>query len=615
MSKIHNKYLKPLWQTLFFITIVAVLVNVHSCANPGSGPQGGPRDTIAPVILNSVPEPLQTNFAGKEIILTFDEYVVVDNLSGKMIISPPLAEKPTVKLKGKSIIIKLNEALDPGRTYSVDFADGIKDYNEGNKIDGFRMLFSTYDQIDTLIISGYLLDAFNLEPLENATALLYTINEDSLFSTTRPDYIAKTDKKGYFMFDNLTTGSYRLYGIINTDNKLFYSQKTEQIAFFDTLLIPNAKHITTIDTIYTETDTTLTSKGYTEFEPSEIISYLFLPDFYKQFLVGSRRETEDFMLLVFNEQLCDSFKIELLGVENTDSLIYKELGRNRDTLSIWICDPGLVKTDSLKIAINYTVSDSAQNFITKADTLKMNFKKPKEKERSPSIVKEEELPVLFDFAINATGNFDLNKKVKITAPLPVNKITKEFVQLSVVVNDSTFEAVSFDLIANSKREYELDFEMKEETNYVIKIDSAAITSLTGLHNKVFEKKFKTQKLEYYGSVIIELKGSNSPGIVQLLKNSKDEEVLYEVFSNENENTIVFNFLKPAKYRIKFIEDLNQNKKWDSGILDQKIQPEKVFYFSKIIEVKSNWDIKETWDILPHTQFLKDFNEADKEKSK
>ena len=119
----------------------------------------------------------------------------------------------------------------------------------------------------------------------------------------------------------------------------------------------------------------------------------------------------------------------------------------------------------------------------------------------------------------------------------------------------------------------------------------------------------------YGSVIIELKGSNSPGIVQLLKNSKDEEVLYEVFSNENENTIVFNFLKPAKYRIKFIEDLNQNKKWDSGILDQKIQPEKVFYFSKIIEVKSNWDIKETWDILPHTQFLKDFNEADKEKSK
>lgn len=615
MNKIHDKYLTPFWQTLFVIVTIAGLVSVHSCANPGSGPQGGPRDTIAPTILNSVPELLQTNFSGNEIILTFDEYVVVDNLSGKLIISPPLAEKPTVKIKGKSIIVKFNEALDSGRTYSVDFADGIKDYNEGNKLNGFRMLFSTYDQIDTLRISGYLLNAFNLEPLENATALLYTLDEDSLFSTTKPDYIAKTDKKGYFMFDNLSDGSYRLYGIINTDNKLFYSQKTEQVAFLDTLLIPNAKYISTIDTVYNETDTTLTTRGYTEYEPSEVISHLFLPDFYKQFLVGSRRETEDFMLLVFNEQLTDSFKVELLGFENSDSLIYKEFSRNNDTLSIWISDRALSKTDSLKLTINYTVTDSAQNFITKVDTLKMFFKKPKGKDPSPSIVKEEEPPVLFDFATNAAANFDLNKKVRITAPLPLETITNELVQLTIVVNDSTFEDVRFDLIAKSKREYILDFEMKEETNYLIKIDSAAITSLTGFNNKAFEKKFKTQKLEYYGSVIIELKGNNSSGIVQLLKNSKDEEVLYEVFSNENESTVALNFLKPAKYRVKFIEDLNQNKKWDSGILEKKIQPEKVFYFSKIIEVKSNWDLKETWDILPHTQFLKNFNEADKEKSK
>lgn len=615
MNKIHDKYLTPFWQTLFVIVTIAGLVSVHSCANPGSGPQGGPRDTIAPTILNSVPELLQTNFSGNEIILTFDEYVVVDNLSGKLIISPPLAEKPTVKIKGKSIIVKFNEALDSGRTYSVDFADGIKDYNEGNKLNGFRMLFSTYDQIDTLRISGYLLNAFNLEPLENATALLYTLDEDSLFSTTKPDYIAKTDKKGYFMFDNLSDGSYRLYGIINTDNKLFYSQKTEQVAFLDTLLIPNAKYISTIDTVYNETDTTLTTRGYTEYEPSEVISHLFLPDFYKQFLVGSRRETEDFMLLVFNEQLTDSFKVELLGFENSDSLIYKEFSRNNDTLSIWISDRALSKTDSLKLTINYTVTDSAQNFITKVDTLKMFFKKPKGKDPSPSIVKEEEPPVLFDFATNAAANFDLNKKVRITAPLPLETITNELVQLTIVVNDSTFEDVRFDLIAKSKREYILDFEMKEETNYLIKIDSAAITSLTGFNNKAFEKKFKTQKLEYYGSVIIELKGNNSSGIVQLLKNSKDEEVLYEVFSNENESTVALNFLKPAKYRVKFIEDLNQNKKWDSGILEKKIQPEKVFYFSKIIEVKSNWDLKETWDILPHTQFLKNFNEAEKDKSK
>lgn len=608
------------WQFLIVLAIFGYLLGSNSCANQGVGPQGGPRDSIPPLITNSSPQPFQTNFKGNEINLSFNEYVVADNLTGNLVVSPPLAEKITVKMKGKSILIKFNEELTPDRTYSIDFKDAIKDYTEGNKLEGFRMLFSTYDQIDTLRIEGYLLDAFTHEPVINAMATLYSLDVDSLFTTSKPDYIAKANEKGYFLFDNLKEGSYRLFGLIDGDNNLYFSRITEQIAFFDSLIVPSALFVVEPDTISEENDSIVHLNTYTEYSPPPVFNFLFSEEEFNQRLGYFRRESKTRMILDFFESLTDSFEMELLGIDKELEWSYIEYGQNRDSVFIWIIDSITANTDSLSLKIEYTVSDSLNNYLTQTDTLNMIYIPPRVPARPAQAIDEDEgiKLVHFDFKTNITANnHDLNKPIVITTPEPVKPIEPHAIRVEIVVNDSTFEAVAIDVqpMLNSKRNFIIDFELQEATAYRLTIDSASVENYQGHFNNGVELDFKTQKMEFYGNAIFELKGFDSHGVVQLLKNTKDEEVLFEKVKPESVTAVTFDYLKPGKYRVKLFADLNQNGKWDGGSFADKNQPEPVYYFPKIINIKSNWDLKETWEIEQGVFQIKDLNDPDKVESK
>lgn len=606
------------------ITLPILLVTVgifyllfgNSCANPGAGPEGGPRDSIAPVVESMVPANYSTNFKGKEITVTFDEYVVMDNLQTKLVVSPPLAEKPTIKTKGHGISIKINEDLIPDRTYSIDFKDGIKDYNEGNKLESLRMLFSTYDKIDTLHIEGYLVDAFTLDPIENSIATLYTLEDDSIFSTLRPDFIARTDDKGYFLFDNLPEGKYKLYGLVDADRNLFFSQDAEQVAYIDSFLYPDAKFIEKIDTVFAEEDTLINYTGYTEFSPGQVNMFLFVHDYYNQFPVKSDRDVADRMTLSFNETLTDSFRFELIGAPSPEEWSYVEFNEEHDSLSIWITDTTLIRTDSLYLKITYTGLDSLQNFETKIDTLKMFYikKEAKGKPKKKEEAKEVDPVEMFEFTSNLkANNFDLNSEIVMEAPSPIESFNDTIVKVFTAINDSTFEEVPFKLsfIEDSKRKFKVSFELKEATSYTLEIDSASVNTLSGIQNLGFSSKFKTQKLDYYGNAIFNISGIEEPYILQLLKNSKEEAVVKFEQCKADQKEITFNYLAPGKYKVKLIVDANQNGKWDPGSIDLKIQPEKVYYFEKIINIKSNWDLKEDWSIEPGKFTPKKLTDDDK----
>ncbi len=597
-------------QTILLSLLALYIWGAHSCANPGVGPQGGPRDSIPPIITESIPLNLQTSFTGNEINLSFDEYIVAENLESKLIVSPPLAEKPSVKIKGKSINIKFNETLAENRTYSIDFKDLIKDYNEGNKIDGFRMLFSTYNEIDTLRIEGYLLDAFNHEPVENALATLYVNSSDTFFTGTKPDYIAQTDAKGHFMFDNLASGDYSLFGLVDGDKNLFFSRQNEQIAFYDSLLSPTATFIASVDTTINEQgDTSITVTGSTSFLPPPVFAFLFLEKSFNQNLIYARREEKDRISLAFNEQLSDSFKYECLNVDDFDNKIYKEISTTNDSILVWLIDSLLIETDTILLKLDYTVLDTLNNFVTKTDTLKLAYAAPRKVgQKKVDVVNEE---ILFDFTGNVSATFDLNSKLQILAPLPITLPDSQWVGLKLAINDSTFEDVDFNITPISKRKYQIDFEVNEATSYVLTIDSAAVKSYGGIYNNAFEMKFKSQKADFYGTAIFNFKGFDNAGIVQLLKNSKEEDVVLQLQKEQGQDEVVFNYLKPGKYKVKFIDDTNNNQKWDSGNYTEKIKPEAVYYFPKIINIKSNWELKEEWTIEPGQFKLKDFAEADK----
>ena len=489
---------KNLVQFIFIVAIASYILTSNSCANQGVGPTGGPKDTIAPVIISSSPLPFETNFNGNQIQINFNEYVVADNLASKLIISPPLSEKVTAKTKGKSIVINFNEDLISNRTYSVDFKDGIKDYNEGNKLEGFRMLFSTYDQIDTLRIDGYLLDAFTLEPVENAIATLYNSETDTLFSSLAPDFIAKADKKGYFLFDNLPEGKYKLYGLVDGDNNLFFSQSTEKIAFNDSILCPSVEFIEQVDTIIHENDTII-STGYPIYHPTNQIRMLFLQDYYTQFLINFERENNDKITLAFNEALSDSINVELIKFKN-NNWNYTEFSKNRDSLNIWITDTLISNIDSLYLKVDYTVLDSAKNFVTRTDTLNAFFLPKTLNAKSKNKAKIEENSNLFKINTNiTTSGFDLNKNIVVTTNIPVENLIDSLIHLDLIVNDSTFEAIPFNIkpALNSKRNFIVNFTVQESSNYRFAIDSASVVSLNGKLNEEYKIKFKTQKADYY----------------------------------------------------------------------------------------------------------------------
>ncbi|MDA3880436.1 MAG: Ig-like domain-containing protein [Prolixibacteraceae bacterium] len=601
---------------IFFGIVAGSIFFIGSCANPGAGPTGGPRDSIAPVVLNTFPKPLVTNFNGSQIQVDFNEYVVANTLSNSIVISPPLAKRTNVRTKGRSVIIKLDEDLVPGRTYSIDFKDGIKDYNEGNVLEGFRMLFSTYDQIDTLRISGYLVDAFKHEPVEKATVTLYSIDHDSVFSTLRPDFIAKPDEDGFFLFDNLPEDAYRLFGLVDDDRDLMYSKETEQIAFIDSLIFPSAKYVQQIDTIFEENDT-LISKGYTEYSPGQISTYLFTEDYFEQFIDESKRERRNTMLLVFNESLTDSFAYEVIGVE--DEHLYVEFGLNRDSVLFWLTDTIAAKTDSLYLALNYTVTDTINRFVSRIDTVNMFFserQKTKKSRKADEELAEPEKQLTFSFSTNLKpNNVELNSKVYVQSPDPLRSFSSENVRLEEAINDSTYNNIPFTVVRNgaSKRKYGIDFNFEEQTTYRLTIDSASIETLSGLHNLKFSVSFKTRALDYYGTAIFKIESFSGSAIIQVLSNDKNEKIVKEIRETLGDKEITLAYLPPGRYRFKLIDDRNNNGKWDTGNYDEAIQPEMVYYFPKVLDIKSNWEIKENWEIDRDNVLPKDIYDAEAEK--
>jgi uncharacterized protein (DUF2141 family) len=607
--------------------IVSMTVLSTSCANQGQGPSGGPRDTIPPVVVLSEPAPFETNYTSNHFEITFDEYIAADNMNEKLVISPPPGKKPNVSIRGKSVIVKLDEELLPNRTYSFDFQDAIKDYNEGNKIESLRFVFSTSDMIDTLRISGYVLDAQTLNPQANVTVTLYNRLNDSLFTTTRPDFIAKTNEEGYYLFNNLPSGEYRLFALTDEDKNLYFSQKTEKIAFADSVLKPEATFINQPDTLISGNDT-LVSEGYTEFSPEKQYMVLFLEDFYNQYLISSSRPENDRCLMVFNEPLSDSFRVDVLPpdvAKYPKQLIpgqnqipyYTEFGFRRDSVMLWITDSLAATIDTLTLAATYFITDTLGQPVATTDTLSLVYKGDDRKRTAPRDTLQE-VKNTFGFKSNLSKkNFDLNKNIILEAPSPLAAFETEKIKLEKAVTDSTYEPVAFERIENAgkKRLVILNYNPESETTYRLTIDSGAVKTLTGFHNLAVEEGFTTRAADYYGSIVLNIQGINNPAIVWLLKSNKDETPVAKRIKPTGEPEVIFDFLSPEKYLIKLIVDRNGNGKWDTGNYEKGMQPERIYYFNKEIELKSNWEIKENWEINPGIILPKEVNKTADKKEK
>jgi len=600
---------------ILFIASLAWIVIVSSCANPGM-PIGGAKDTIPPVLLRVEPGYHAVNFKGDNVKLTFNEFINTEKIAEMLVVSPPMVKKPIVRTKSKTLVVEFREDLKDSTTYSLDFKNSIADNNEQNPFPDFRYSFSTGPIFDSLRVSGQLTSAFNLEPIESGLVMLHSNQHDSAVYRVKPDYIAKTDKKGKFLIDNIAPGSYHLFSVIDANSNLLYDEGAEEIAFEDSLIIPGADFVEEIDTIKTATDT-IVIYGHTRFLPDPIFLYQFSENIFSQYIKTSKRDTRYKCTFVFNESVKDSFQLRVINNDTADW--YKmEDNENVDSLIVWIADTAIANLDTLFMEVSYLQLDSLKQLYLEKDTIDMTYFEPEkrgQKKKKPKDGEEIEPEPIEQFSLQTNvknSTIELNKNIGIITPEPIQAF--DTTKIHFYLAEDTLKTplpFKFEKDTVEWRQYNISYQWIPGADYKFEIDSAAVVNIFGITNRKFKAGYKAREEDFYGTVQLSLSNVETPLVLQILANTKDEKIIAEK-TTDKDGKVLFDYLAPEKYKVKVIYDRNGNGRWDTGSYQDKIQPERVMYINEIIKVRGNWDSTFSWDLKTDNNFVKNIRDLEQE---
>jgi hypothetical protein len=574
---------------------------LYACASMGR-PGGGEIDITPPVFVGSEPAPNTIRFDKKKITLVFDEYIVLEKPSETVIITPPQKKMPDIRATGKKITVELKDSLLPDITYTFDFTNGVADNNEKNVLEGFNFAFSTGDVIDSLVISGILLNAENLEPMPNTMVGIHSNLSDTAFMYLPFLRTSQTNERGRFFIRNVAAGTYRLFALGDINRSFKFDLPDKAIAFYDSLIVPSFEPAVRTDTLWRDSLTvdTIRDVHYTRFTPDDVLMRLFQEKVPQQYLSGTERIDSTRITLTFNDPVQELPTLERLGEaeDNTDWYLLEQ-SPDRRTMSYWLTDSTLYRKDTLRIAAHYLAHDTLNTLTSFTDTLRLIKKRvdaPKEDKKNP----KKERPDRLDVKISAAGTIDVFDTVKITFPELPAPFRREQIRISQKV-DTLWEARDFPLVADSlnPRVYYFDYPWPYEQEYQICIDSAALISRYGKTNDSIQVSFKTRAEKDYGILIISLSGNEYAGFGQLL-DTGDKPVKTTPLED---GELVFFDLKPGKYFLRYIDDENGNGIWDTGFYAEHMQPERVYYYPEHFEVKAWLDIEQAWNVkaLPTEQ--------------
>ena len=545
------------------------------CANIVS-PTGGPKDIVPPVVLLATPENQSSNFNEKEIHLTFDEYVTLNNPNNNILISPPLEENPDYKLNGKSLIIKFKETLKNETTYSINFGESIKDLHEGNIFKDYSYVFSTGENIDSLTLEGKLLQAIDHKPSADYFVMLYcdendTISLDSLPYLVKPYYITKSDKEGNFKFSGLKDSNYLIFALKDENSNLRFDLPNESIAFLDILVKPihNSQCIIHNDSVKQEVEET---------EP--LVLYSFLEEDTVQKLLKKEIVEDGLLRFAFNRP-AQNVKIEILESLPDTFNIYPTYSADYDTI-LWYYTPN---KDSLLFTINY---DTLIN-----DTTQISLKNRKANSRRG---KQENISKSLEIKTNINaGKLTPEQDLILTFKEPVTDIMTRDTSWYIVDKDTIINDLHITKIDSFGLRYKLDKTLAPEKSYKIIIPDSVFYSFKGVTNDTTEFSFKVPEISQYGNIFVTVEvPENVPQIIVELLDDKDKFIARQIISETQK--IEFKYLSPKKYKLKAILDKDSNGKWTPGNYGKKLLPEPIYLHKDVFDVKANWDIdlEETW---------------------
>lgn len=592
-------------------------------------PTGGPKDVTPPKVLESEPANYALNYKKEQVSITFDEFIQLKNINEQLIISPPLKEKPYARMKGKTLLVDLNNELRDSTTYTLYFGNSITDLNEGNVLKNYEFVFSTGNHIDSMSVTGKLVDAFDLKPPKDPVyVMLYENLNDSAPLLEIPSYIGKTDKDGNFAINNVKTDTFRIFALADGNSDLKYDLPSEAVAFIDSsfYLYPgnfSKEDIEAADSLMKVQDRTADSIALAEKNPKDTTTttgidttgerkrlqyalhvklFMFTKEVEKQYLVSDERPDSNRLSLIFNRPLYDSLGIKTINFSPSGEWFIKEKNEDNDTLTYWITDTTISKMDTLRLGLQFTIKDSLQNIQPVTDTVNLIKKSVPAPAPTRRIRKGKEITTTenkvkpLEIKVNAKSPvFDLGSRVTLEPATPVFKTDPSLVHL-YFWEDSVKRPVDFRLVKDSSRSrrFYLENKWQEDTRYELLVEPGAFRDIYGLANDTILSDFRTQRSDAYGSIIFHLSNVKTQLIVQLLDEKGDKLIRQQVISKDGQLT--YGYLKPGKYTIKVIFDTNKNGKWDTGDYLKKIQPEKILFHTGTTEVRANWDVDVNWNL-------------------
>jgi hypothetical protein len=517
-----------------------------ACANP-IAPTGGPLDEQPPRVdsLESTPN-YQTSFRARSFDLTFDEWVVLEDVQTQVVVSPPLDFEVSLKRKTVTFQVKEGDSLRANTTYTVNFGEAIKDLTEKNPAEDLRFVFSTGTFLDSLGMSGRILDIEKREPVEGAYFMLYDNLADSVVRTERPYYFGRTNKQGFFEINNLRAGTYKGFALKNAGPASYlYNNIGAQISFPDSLI-----------TIAPNTNPEVNLSLFTEAKPLRFLS--------------SEAKTYGQVKLLFNQAPPADLDIILPDSINFN-FTFTEV--DKDTFRLWY------DTDA----------NSRWQFIIRQDTLV---------EDTISIGNLS----LNDFLSTArlkqlsnrgTANLAPSQAIEIKWNHPLQSIDST---LLFLIKDSTLlRPTSLEIDSTDLRLMRITFPFQQDSLYKLLMDPGALVDQFGLTNDSLDVNFVVGNLEDYGTIILDFTNLDSTAayLVELLQGS----TLVDTFFIKNQPTFDYEkkILRPGSYSLRIVVDNNNNQKWDTGSYDKRRQAE-VIYNKKLDQLRSNWELEVTIDL-------------------
>ena len=598
---------------------------------------GGEKDLKPPKVVDSKPVNYSIGFDGQKIEISFNEFIVLKDISKEFVISPPLKVKPLIRIKNKTISIDLKNKLLPNRTYTLYFGKAIADNNEGNPLRNYEFVFSTGNFLDSISIEGRLINAFDLQPpKESVNIMLYQYPEDSITLDSLmldgdsvltdiqlklyedsipmkkiPMYIGKTDLKGYFRINNIRADTYKIYALKDQNFNFLSDLPNEEFAFIDTLLILTPEFIRSlperIDTIPKETDKTLTDTTlrkiideptYRKYNlPSVYVDmYLFKEESRTQYLSNNQRNTPEHVELIFNIPLEKNPIITPLNFSPLGNWYLLEANAKRDSFHLWITDTTYIKQDTLQMELNYLLPpDPLGNSETKIDTVLPLYRRPIKikSKRNTELELEEEGPKFIVSTIRNKTKINLDRTISFSFNFPLSNTDTSFIKL-YMVKDSVKNIHPYNMISDSSslRKLYLKSTWDEKTTYEFQALPGAFHSIYGDINDTLNFTFETFDIESFGTLNVNMSGVKMPMIVQLMNESGV--VLSEKFVS-SDTKLIFRYLFPGKFKLKYIYDRNNNRKWDTGYYLKNLQPEKVSYSTEEINIRANWEVELNWN--------------------